>query len=303
MKIIRAQHLGMCFGVRDAVALAEESVRERPVTVLGQLVHNQTVLDRLAKQGVRFADHPESVETSDVIITAHGASERRKKKAVDAGLRLIDSTCPLVAHAHRAIHMLVAQGFHPIVIGRPGHVEVNGMTEDLSECDIIQTAADLDTLRSRPRFGVCAQTTQPIDRVLALVDQLRKRFPESEVKFLDTVCQPTKQRQSAAINLAGQVDVVVVVGGPNSNNTRELRETCRLHCARVHQVQSGKEICDEWFHPEDTVGITAGTSTPDETINQVEQAIWSSNEPAHFVMQSKNITREGACEESVPLAV
>jgi 4-hydroxy-3-methylbut-2-en-1-yl diphosphate reductase len=303
MNIIRAQHLGMCFGVRDAIALAEESARQRPVTVLGQLVHNRTVLDRLEKQGIRFAERPEEVRTEDAIITAHGASDRARERAGKAGLRLIDTTCPLVNTAHRAIQHLVSEGYHPIVIGRRGHVEVKGLTEDLSECDIVETDADIENLTPQSRFGVCSQTTQPIDRVRDLVAQLRQKFPASEVKFLDTVCQPTKQRQTAAINLARLADVVIVVGGSNSNNTRELSETCQSHCARVHQVQSADEICAGWFRETDTVGLTAGTSTPDVTIDRVERAIQIIDESGCFVVQSEPDRQNDSCEESLPMAV
>jgi len=128
-------------------------------------------------------------------------------------------------------------------------------------------------LCAQPRFGVVAQTTQPIERVRHLVQLLRERFPRSEVRFIDTVCQPTKQRQDAAIELAQKCDAVVVIGGAHSNNTQELVQTCARFCPRVHHVQTVADLCDEWFCSTDTVGITAGTSTPDEVIAGVEQAI------------------------------
>ena len=117
------------------------------------------------------------------------------------------------------------------------------------------------------------QTTQPIARVRELVACLRRRFPDSEIVFRDTVCQPTKQRQSAAEELAGQCDVVVVVGGAQSNNTRELVATCRRFCDRVHHVQTAADLCEAWFSDAGTVGLTAGTSTPDSIINGVEAAL------------------------------
>jgi 4-hydroxy-3-methylbut-2-enyl diphosphate reductase len=117
---------------------------------------------------------------------------------------------------------------------------------------------------------VAAQTTQPVDKVRGLVESIRRRFPHSEVRFIDTVCQPTKQRQAAALDLAKQSDVVVVVGGAHSNNTRELAVTCRRYCARVHHVQSAGDLRAEWFSGASTVGLTAGTSTPDDIIDSVE---------------------------------
>jgi 4-hydroxy-3-methylbut-2-enyl diphosphate reductase len=118
---------------------------------------------------------------------------------------------------------------------------------------------------------VVAQTTQPIDHVRGLVARLRQQFPASEVRCIDTVCQPTKQRQAAAVELAQQSEVVVVIGGARSNNTLELVATCRRHCARVHQVQTVDDLCPDWFVGADKIGITAGTSTPDANIDAVEQ--------------------------------
>ncbi len=129
----------------------------------------------------------------------------------------------------------------------------------------------LDALNERARFGVVAQTTQPIERVRQLVARLRHRFPRAEVRFIDTVCQPTKLRQHAAADLAQRCDVVVVIGGAESNNTRELAATCRHHCARVHHVQTASDLQPDWFGPDDRAGLTAGTSTPDTIIDEVEE--------------------------------
>lgn len=175
--------------------------------------------------------------------------------------------------AHRAIHVLLRDGYHPVIIGQRGHVEVRGLTEDLDHFDIVQTEDDVRALAERPRFGVAAQTTQPLERVQRLVALIRERFPQSQVRFIDTVCLPTKQRQSAAIELARQCDVVIVIGGANSNNTRELVSTCRSHCADVHHVQTEADLRSEWFAGAGTVGITAGTSTPDPVIDRIDQRI------------------------------
>ena len=145
------------------------------------------------------------------------------------------------------------------------------MTEDLADFDVVLSGEDVMRLRERPRFGVVSQTTQPIEKVRDLVQLIRERFPDSDVRFIDTVCQPTKQRQSAAVELAQKCDVVVVIGGTHSNNTHELVRTCSRFCTRVHHVQSANDLRPEWFSPEDTVGITAGTSTPDRQIQQVEK--------------------------------
>jgi 4-hydroxy-3-methylbut-2-en-1-yl diphosphate reductase len=261
----------MCFGVRDAIALALDQSRTEPVTVLGDLVHNETVLAGLRARGIRIAQQVGGVETQTVMITAHGASEKAMGRARGRGLNLIEATCPLVHLAHRAVARLARDGYHPVIVGKRDHVEVRGLTEDLENFDVVLSEADILEMRPRPRFGVAAQTTQPIEKVRGLVEVIRRRFPESEVRFIDTVCQPTKQRQNSAIELAQVADVVVVIGGAHSNNTHELVNTCSRYCSRVHHVQTAGDLCEAWFDAAQTVGVTAGTSTPDASIDEVER--------------------------------
>jgi len=270
MRILRAEHLGMCFGVRDAIALALKTAETQPVTVLGDLVHNETVLADLRGRGIRFSRQASEVGTPTVMITAHGASEQAIDRVRNRGLDVLEATCPLVHLAHRAVRDLVRQGFHPVLVGQRDHVEVRGVTEDLTDFDVVLTEADVFELKERARFGVAAQTTQPVERVRRLVELLRNRFPRSEVRFVDTVCQPTKQRQNAAIELARSSDVVIVIGGTHSNNTRELVRTCSQHCRRVHHVQTAADLQPDWITNAETVGITAGTSTPDLLVDAVE---------------------------------
>ena len=271
MKIIRAEHLGMCFGVKDAIALALGAAKQEPLTILGDLVHNETVLAELRAQGIRLAQQPASVGTRTVMVTAHGASERAMSETRGRGLNVIEATCPLVHVAHRSLAKLVHEGFYPVIIGKSDHVEVRGMTGDLDEFDVVLDEEDVARLCERPRFGVVSQTTQPVDRVRHLVRLIRERFPWSEVCFIDTVCQPTKQRQNAALELAQKCDVIIVIGGAHSNNTRELVRTCSRFCNQVHLVQNFNDLRTEYFNESDTVGVTAGTSTPDTVIVQVEQ--------------------------------
>lgn len=271
LRILRAEHMGMCFGVRDALSLAHREANAQPLTVLGDLVHNETVLSDLRRRGIQLEQDLNAVSTQTVLITAHGASEKRLAAVAARGHRLIQATCPLVHVAHRAVRTLVSEGYHPVIVGKRDHVEVRGITEDLTTFDVVLSEAEIDALPHHDRFGVAAQTTQPIDRVQALVQRLRTRFPQSQVRFIDTVCLPTKQRQAAAEELARVADVVVVVGGAHSNNTRELANTCRAYGARVHQIVTAEELNEEWFQPGETVGITAGTSTPAATITAVEE--------------------------------
>lgn len=270
MKVIRAEHLGMCFGVRDAIALALKKSEHQPLTVLGDLVHNETVLAALAAQGIRVAQKPGAVQTSQVMITAHGASEKTIGQVRALGHTVVEATCPLVRVAHQAVQALVRVGCHPVIIGKRDHVEVRGLTEDLADFDVVLTEADVFEVKEHPRFGIAAQTTQPVERVRYLAGLLHWRFPHSEVRFADTVCQPTKKRQAAAIELARQADVVVVIGGAHSNNTHELVKTCGRYCGNVLHVQTADDLKPEWFAGAQTVGITAGTSTPDAVIDQVE---------------------------------
>jgi 4-hydroxy-3-methylbut-2-en-1-yl diphosphate reductase len=273
MKIHRADHLGMCFGVRDAITLAEEAARRQRITIFGELVHNPYVLERLQSRGIAMEGRAERIATGAVMITAHGASDKTRHALEARGLQVLEATCPLVHAAHRALRRLVNEGCYPIIIGKAGHVEVRGMTEDLSEFTVVLNSEDLDRIPARPRYGIVAQTTQPVDRVRAWVARIRERFAGSEVRFVDTVCQPTKLRQEAAASLARASTVVVVVGGHGSNNTRELVATCRLHCARVHHVAGVEELKPEWFTPEDVVGLTAGTSTTEEQIASVQREL------------------------------
>ena len=273
MQVIRAQHLGMCFGVRDAIALAAERAGAAPLTILGDLVHNADVLRDLRANGIAIAHDAAHVDTHTVMVTAHGASQRALAGIRARGLEVVEATCPLVQVAHRAVRALVADGYHPVIIGQRAHVEVRGLTEDLDDYDVVLDESDVLRLEPHPRMGIAAQTTQPIDRVRYLVDLIRRRFPQSEVRFIDTVCHPTKERQSAAAELARRCDVVIVIGGANSNNTRELVNTCSRHCSRVHHVQTESDIRPEWFLGAGTAGITAGTSTPDDVIERIDQYV------------------------------
>jgi len=263
----------MCFGVRDAIALAFEHADAAPLTILGDLVHNDAVLATLRSKGIAIVHDASQVTTRRVMVTAHGASERTLARTRALGMEVVEATCPLVQVAHRAIRALVADGYHPVIIGQRAHVEVRGLTDDLDAFDVVLDEHDVSQLEPHPRIGIAAQTTQPIDRVRHLTGLIRRRCPASDVRFLDTVCQPTKQRQDAAVELARRCDVVIVVGGANSNNTRELVNTCSDYCRRVHHIQDASDLHQEWFLGAETVGITAGTSTPDDVIDGVDRHV------------------------------
>ena len=263
----------MCFGVRDAIALALEHADAGPLTILGDLVHNPTVLSALEAKGIAVAQDVADVRTPTLMVTAHGTSQRTLERTRAMGLTVVEATCPLVHVAHRAVAGLSRDGYHVVVVGQRNHVEVRGLTGDLDRFDVVLEDQDVLALEEHPRFGIAAQTTQAVEKVRHLVELIRQRFPRSEVRFIDTVCKPTKERQTAAVEMARQADVVIVVGGQSSNNTRELVKTCARYCARVHHVQNDADVRAEWFDGVEVVGLTAGTSTPDDVIDRVEARI------------------------------
>lgn len=271
MTIQLAKHHGMCFGVRDALRATHDLAKTTPATVLGQLVHNPVVDAHLRTLGVQVGELSEEphAPTRDVIITAHGAADRQREALREAGYRVTDTTCPLVHKAHEALRTLVAGGYLPVVIGQAAHVEVRGLTGDFPEAVVILEEADLEGVPARAKLGVISQTTQPLARTLALVDALKRRHPASEVRFVDTICHPTKQRQTALVELCAECDTIVVVGGRNSNNTRQLVESATRLGSIAHQVENASQLDPAWFRQAQRVGVTAGTSTLDETVRGV----------------------------------
>lgn len=275
MEVKVAEHLGMCFGVRDAVELALRLTRQGPLTILGDLVHNPDILAQMDEAGALRARRLEDVQTRPVLLTAHGTADRVKLQLRGEGHQVHDATCPLVKRVHQTLDRLVADGRYPVVIGQADHVEVRGLVGDLAEYTVILRPEDVDRLeepvRRNPRLGIVAQTTQPLALVEHLVAAVRRRFPAADVVFVDTVCQPTKDRQEAMYRLAADCDVVVVVGGPESNNSRKLTELARSLGRPAYQVAGAAELRPEWFRGARVVGLTAGTSTPGATINAVRR--------------------------------
>lgn len=276
MKIEIAKHQGMCFGVRDALKKTHDLALVRPVTVLGELVHNPVVREHLETLGVKRGDlaNPGGTETEAVVITAHGASDARRREWRERGHEVFDTTCPLVRKAHRSLECLVLAGYFPVVIGQRDHVEVRGLVGDFPQAVVVIEEADFEAIPAETaRIGVISQTTQPLDRVNTLVGRLRSRFPVAEIRQVDTVCQPTKDRQRALEELCGRNEVVVVVGGRSSNNTAQLVETAKRLGCRAWQVERADEVLARWFRPGDRVGVTAGTSTLDETVHAVVERL------------------------------
>ncbi len=271
MEIILAEHYGLCFGVRDALQHADSLAAEGPLTILGELVHNPLVLAPLAARGVYqgHLDQFESAPTSRVLITAHGAADERRQAWKQAGFEVADTTCPLVRRAHARLAALVAAGYFPVVVGRADHVEVRGLTGDFPGAAVIASEAEAAAVPFHERYGVIAQTTQPSDHVRRVVDTLRAARPDAEVRYCDTVCQPTKDRQNALQKLIAESEVIIVVGGHGSNNTRQLVLAAQAAGRRAYQIERPDELDPRWLAGANTVGLTAGTSTLPETVQSV----------------------------------
>lgn len=279
MKIIRAEEMGMCFGVRDALKIVDQITRPQSVTVYGELVHNPEVIRRMSDAGFQqsgeVARTPD-VETPLVLITAHGISDAEKRRLEAGKKQMIDTTCPLVRRAHEAAMELQNEGRFVLLIGKAGHVEVQGIVGDLTHYDVLADVTDVRTYESK-YLGIVSQTTMSTDQVDSIRDAVSRLNPSADIRFIDTVCRPTKLRQQAMLKLINQVDAVVVVGGMNSNNTRRLAALCAAHHKPAYHVESADQLQPEWFEGVENVGLTAGTSTLDETIDEVERTLQSLN--------------------------
>lgn len=270
MKVIRAEAMGMCFGVRDALALTETIDQPQDVTIFGELVHNEQVNSRLERRG--FITQSEAGRTVPatpaVMITAHGVSNRDRDALQAAGKRVIDTTCPLVRRAHDRALALAADGWHVVVAGKPDHVEVLGLTGDLPDFTIVPSPAEARTL-PHPRIAMICQTTLPPDRAAAIFQALENANPASDVQLFDTICRPTRERQQANRRLLSDCDAVVVVGGRHSNNTLQLVRQAEAAGKPVRHISHAGELDLDWAAQFETIGLTAGTSTPPDIIDAV----------------------------------
>ena len=298
-RIIRASEMGFCMGVRRAVQMMEsEATPERPISSAGEIVHNPHVVDQLERAGVRQLPGPDDIDgdfgaitaqqvgTGRVAITAHGVGERVLIDLERAGLDIVDTTCPVVTRAQRYAQKFVRESWHVLIFGDPGHKEVRGITgwgfdsKGRSQVSVIEHA-DIDHLRDvietfpggfPNKLGVMAQTTHRMDDFARFVSNLMllQREANFEMHVVNTLCHATTGQQAAAAELAHEVDVMVVVGGRKSANTRHLREVCESEGTRTFQVESAHELEPEWFEGAGRIGLTAGASTPDSSIDEVE---------------------------------
>ncbi len=274
MMVLRAAEMGMCFGVRDALAVLDGVASPEDVTIHGELVHNGQVLADLSARGFVQADERDRPvpATPVVLVTAHGVSERERARLLAHGKRLVDTTCPLVEKAHTAAQALQAEGRRVVVVGRHAHVEVRGIVEDLREPIVV---GDVDDVRcwSEPRLGIVCQTTTQATLAEAVVAAIRAANPGSDIRFVDTICSPTKARIASLDALLPLVDGVVVVGGLHSNNTKQLAARVAAAGLPVLHVENAAGIAAPWLRGKRVIGLTAGTSTLDVTIDDVERAL------------------------------
>jgi 4-hydroxy-3-methylbut-2-enyl diphosphate reductase len=276
VKITLAQAMGTCFGVQDAIDLALDPQFRDRLTVVGQLVHNPQVVERLRANGVKIVERDQigSIATEAVMITAHGASDVTKKELEGRGFTVYDATCPLVIRLHKLARFLEREGYFPVVIGQADHVEVRGVLGNLRNAAVVADEADVARLTGHPRIGVVSQTTNRLEKVQAVVRAIRALPGVEEVRFIDTICQPVKERQQAIQSLlAEDIDLGIVIGGHNSANTRKMLETIRDQGIEAHQVERPGELDAAWFRGKRHVGLTAGTSTPQDVIEDVNRAI------------------------------
>jgi 4-hydroxy-3-methylbut-2-enyl diphosphate reductase len=278
MKVSLASALGTCFGVKDAIDLAMAPEFKSSLTILGQLVHNTQVNESLNRNGVSLVngiDEIEKIKTKMVMITAHGASDGIKDKLQEEGFTVYDASCPLVMRVHQVIKSMVKDNYFPVVIGQETHVEVKGIVGDLEEYIVINNEEDILKIKEigKRKIGIVSQTTQQMEKVESLAAKIRALDCIDEVKFVNTICQPTRDRQVAVRELADQVDLMIVIGGYNSSNTKKLVQVCDERNIESHHIETSSQLNRDWFINKEHVGITAGTSTPEYVINEVHTAI------------------------------
>lgn len=277
MRVVLAEYAGFCYGVRralDTVLEVSENSR-KPMFTLGPLIHNPQVIEKLESQGIKSVkDIDEIPPDSIVVMPSHGVPRPVMQAARESNLEIIDLTCPFVSKVHRHAESLKDQGYQVIVLGDKGHTELRGIMSVAGDDAI--SIADVDELSQyelKNKIGVVAQTTQTIDRYQRLVAEVSKAA--YEVRAYNTICHATIDRQKAAIVAADSVDVMIVVGGRNSANTRRLAEICANEGVPAYHVEVADEIDAAWFDGKAAAGVTAGASTPDWIIQKVVELVES----------------------------
>lgn len=269
MEIYIADKAGFCFGVKRATSTAFQAAARGEVFCLGPLIHNPQEVERLSRAGVRTVNDFSTLKNGDsLIIRSHGVPPRLLSEAKERKLNIIDLTCPFVEKAQRDAAGLKKEGYQVVVVGEKRHPEVQSILGSAGEdAVVVESAGDIGSLRLRNRVGIVAQTTQSYGNFSEIVLKLLRL--SKELKVFNTICSSTKERQDAARVLAGQVDVMLVVGGRNSANTGRLASVCKEEGKPAYHIEVAEEIRFEWLEKAQKIGITAGASTPDWVLESV----------------------------------
>jgi 4-hydroxy-3-methylbut-2-enyl diphosphate reductase len=275
MDVLLANPRGFCAGVDRAIAIVEEALARfgAPIYVRHEVVHNRFVVDDLRRKGAVFVEELAEVPVgATVVFSAHGVSKAVRAEADARGLRVFDATCPLVTKVHVEVAKMREQGREIVMIGHRGHPEVEGT---MGQCEggayLVESADDVDALavRDASNLAYVTQTTLSVDDAAAIVEALRRRFPAILGPKRDDICYATQNRQDAVKLLAPQVDVVIVVGSPNSSNSNRLREVAAHRGIPAYMVDRADELDASWLDGKRRVGVTAGASAPEVLVREV----------------------------------
>jgi 4-hydroxy-3-methylbut-2-enyl diphosphate reductase len=271
-KIKVAKTAGVCFGVKRAIELAEKTAKGKTkVYTLGPLIHNPQEVNRLSKNGIKSIKSPWRLKNETLILRTHGIPLAFKKKLEMKKLHLVDAACPFVKRAQDIVRKLTQENYQVIIIGDKIHPEVTALVSyGLGKCEVVERKSDINKIKLEKKVGIVSQTTQSKKNFDEIITVLKKKRPD--IKIFNTICKATVDRQTEASNVARSVDLMIVVGGKNSGNTRRLYEICRGYTKTYH-IETAKEIKPAWFKNAETVGLTAGASTPDWIIKDVENKI------------------------------
>ncbi len=273
MIIRKAETIGFCYGVKRAIEILENTVKTHgPIETLGAIVHNEQVLKKLEKQGVKVANNLNEVEGTELVVSAHGISQQLRNDIEARGIKVIDTTCPYVHRAQNMARRLSDGGCFVVIYGDAEHQEVQGILGHTNNNGIATTSVDdVKTMERIPRhIGVVSQTTQVPRNFNEFTKQLFEETfgKDSELRVIDTICHDIRTRQANAFKLAQEVDLMLVIGGRTSANTRHLAELCGRITPTYH-ISTADEIKPEWLENVESVGVVSGASTPEETIDEV----------------------------------
>lgn len=275
MEIFVVKTAGFCFGVKRAINMAYDAVKEASggdIYTLGPIIHNPQVVSRLEESKICAKKNLADIPCGTVIIRSHGITSQEMDKLKDKRLNVVDATCPFVKKAQEYVQRLKDEGYFVIVVGEREHPEVKGIVSYGGEnVAVIGSKEDAHKLQRVKKLGIVAQTTQSIENFQGIVSECIKRA--GELKIFNTICNATHVRQRESTELASQVDCMIVVGGKNSANTNRLAEVCRKIQPNTYHIEIAEELEPEWFKGVERVGITAGASTPDWIINEVLETI------------------------------